>query len=80
MANFTPGIAQPTGFGGGIASSSGFGQGDLLQMLHQLIQQKLGVTSAGTNNYALAPGSLQNGSLDTFGKYHPGNWNPYGGA
>jgi hypothetical protein len=77
MNNFSPGIS-PVSSGGGIAPASGFGQGDLLQMLHQLISQRMGVTSAGTNNYTLAPGSLNYGGLDASGKYHAGNYNPYG--
>jgi len=69
MQNFTPGISQGY-YGNNIAPAQDNSQ--LLSMLHQLVQQHLGVTSAGTNNYKIPLGSLQDGFIDKTGRYTPG--------
>jgi hypothetical protein len=67
----TPGF----GYGGGSqfgSNSAGGLNGELLQMLHQLVQHRLGVTNIGVNKYKLDPNGLNIGVLDSMGNYRPG--------
>jgi len=45
---------------------------DLLQMLHQLIQHRLGVSNIGANKYQVDPNGFNIGVIDDTGNYRPG--------
>ncbi len=67
----TPGL----GYGGesqfNSSSMNGI-NGDLLQMLHQLIQHRLGISNIGVNKYPVDPNGLNIGVIDSTGNYRPG--------
>ncbi len=47
-------------------------QGDLLAMLQQLVQHRLGVSTIGANKYRVDPNGLNIGVIDAMGDYRPG--------